>query len=179
MLREVGRIGLGPAGGIGFQNGDGEFGARLAMRREQAAGIGDGRLRRRPWRKCPRRSACFFRPDCATRATARARSAGVASAVFSKIARDLGVFLRAGHGQQVGILRLAARQRLARLRRRARSDSSSVLLVVARAVRPSKNGAHGNSERLLGDILVNGVVGEARERVRRRRRFPLRFRPRR
>ena len=28
-----------------------------------------------------------------------------------------------------------------------------------------EDGAHGNGERLLGDVLVNGVVGEARERV--------------
>ena len=54
-----------------------------------------------------------------------------------EIALDLRIFLRAGHGQQVRISRLAARQRRTRSTTR-RSESSSVLLVVARAVRPSK-----------------------------------------
>ncbi len=46
-----------------------------------------------------------------------------------------------------------------------RSESSSVLLVVARAVRPSSTVRTETARDLLGDVLVNRVVGEARERV--------------
>ena len=81
-----------------------------------------------------------------------------------KIARDLGVFLRAGHGQQVGIVRLAARQRL---RGFDHAPQRIVVGLVGGGARRAavEDGAHGNGEHLLGDVLVNGVVGEARERV--------------
>ncbi len=63
-----------------------------------------------------------------------------------KIARDLGVFLRAGHRQQIGIARLAARQRF---RGFDHAPQRIVVgLVGGRARRAAvEHGAHGNGER--------------------------------
>ena len=81
-----------------------------------------------------------------------------------KIARGLGVFLRPGHRQEIGIARLAARQRL---RGFDHAPQRIVVgLVGGRARRAAvEHGSHRNGEHLLGDVLMNRVVGEARERV--------------
>ena len=81
-----------------------------------------------------------------------------------EIALDLGIFLRAGHGQQAGIFRLAARQS------GGSGDDAAQRIVVGfvgggASGAAVEDGAHGDAECLLGDILVDGVVGEARERV--------------
>ena len=83
---------------------------------------------------------------------------------IGKIARDLRVFLRAGHRQQIGIARLAARQRC---RGGHHAAQRFVVGLVGGGARRAavEHGAHRNGERLLGDVLVDRVVGEARQRV--------------
>ncbi len=163
-LREIGRIRLGPAGGIGFQNGDGKFRARLAVRREQAARIGDRRLRHARGENPGGGLLVLFGHFRDARDGAGAIGGRGVGRIF-KIARYLAVFLRSGHRQQVGIARLAARQRF-----RGVHDAAQRLvvgLVRGRARRAAvEHGAHGNGQRLLGDVLMNRVVGKSRQRVR-------------
>ena len=91
-----------------------------------------------------------------------------------KIARDLGVFLRAGHGQQIGIARLAARERLRGFDHAA--QRIVVGLVGGRARGAAvEHGSHRDGEHLLRDVLMNRVVGEARQRVRDHADFDFGF----
>ena len=162
-MRDVGRIGLGPAGGVALHDGDGKFGAGLAMRGEKALGIGEGHDRSAGGENAGG-GLIAFRGDGdgffdGAGAVARRGSGG-----GGEVARDLGIFLRAGHGQQVGIFRLAAREQ------RGRGDHAAERVVVGLVGGGAggaavEDGAHGDAEMLLGDVLVDGVVGEAGERV--------------
>ena len=84
-----------------------------------------------------------------------------------EIARNLRVLLLAQHRQHIGILRLALRKPLG-------SGHGPAQRLVVNLVRggardaPVEHGAHGNGERLLGDVLVNRVVRESRQRIHRR-----------
>ena len=94
-----------------------------------------------------------------------------------EIARDFLIFLAARASAAGRDFSADCARGLAAAATTRRRDSSSVLFVVARAVRPSIDGANGDAKGLLGDVLVNGVIGEAGERVGGRRRCRLRFRP--
>ena len=133
------------------------------MRGEQAFRVGDRRLRDARRKNAGGRLLVFLghcRDACdGASAVGRRRVGGVL-----KIARGLRVFLRAGHRQEIGIARLAARKRL-------RGFDHAPQRIVVRLVGGGagraaiEHGPHRYGEHLLRDVLMDRVVGEARERV--------------
>ena len=158
-LPKIGRVGLGPAGRVAFEHGDGKFGAGLAMRRVESAGIDQEHGRGARRENAGGCLAVFFGAGH-DRGHGAGAIVGRGAGGRWKIPLDLGIFLRTRHGQQAGIFRLAARQGS---RCGHRAPQLFVIGLVSGGARgaPVKDSAHGNGERLLGDVLVNGVVGEA------------------
>jgi hypothetical protein len=154
---------LGPAGRILLQDGDGKFGATLTMSREQAAGIGQGGNGSASGKDAGGGLLIFLSERGDLRdsegAIPRCGAGGGGEITF-----DLGIFLRAGHGQQAEIFGLAARQS-------RRSRQSAAQRIVVGFVGGGASGAavedcaDGDAQSFLRDILVDGVVGEAREGV--------------
>ena len=100
-----------------------------------------------------------------------ARSAGVACAVRFEVAvARCDTAAGSASGSRSGIGLGQARDRDGLLHHSADAHRRSRRLVVARAVRPSITGAHRKMRAALGHVLMNGVVGEAGERLRPRRR---------
>jgi hypothetical protein len=77
---------------------------------------------------------------------------------------DLPITLLPRNRQQMRIFRLATRQRK---RRVDRTTQRIFVNAIGRSPRrsPIHNGAHRNSEPVLGDVLMDRVVGETRKRV--------------
>ena len=130
-----------------------------------------------PVEKIPAAVCLRFSATRQTRATARARSAGVAAAVAAKEARRLfEYFCLPSIGSRSGFFGWHARQ----IRR---GSNRAPQRFFVRLVRGGARGAavddraHGNAQLLLGDVLMDGVVGEARERVGDHVDIPLRSRP--
>ncbi len=162
-LVAIGSAGFSPSGRIPLQNRDGKFRAALAIAGEESFGIGH-RSSRSPGGKDPGGGLAILLGELGDFGDGDGAILRSGAGGRGEKAPDLSVLLRAGHGQQVGILGLTAGQR-------GRTCYGTAQRVIVGFVGGGaggaavKDGAHGNAERLLGDILVDGVVGEARESV--------------
>src|SRR6267154_25774 len=161
---DVGGVGFGPAGSGAFLDGDGKFGARFAIGGKEATGISECGL------------ALAIRVDsggnlaildgqiagAADRAGAVFR--GESSGRFDDTAYAAIALFRE-HGKETRILRLAVREG-------ERGFDSGTKGVFVNAIGGSArgaaigDGANGNRQAMLGDVLVNGVVGETGQGVR-------------
>jgi hypothetical protein len=79
-------------------------------------------------------------------------------------AAKFAIFLLAGHRQEARIFRLAVRERKRRFDRGAQRVFVDAIGGGAGGAAVD-DGANGHGEAAFGDVLVDGVVGEARERV--------------
>ncbi len=155
---------FGPTRRSFFLCGDGKLGVRFAIRRKSAAGIAQSRL------------ALAVRIDSGSDLTLldcqvtgtpdrpgslfRGESGGLIDKTF-----HAAIALLSGHWQEARILRLAVGKRE---RRFDRGAERVFIDAIGRGARGSavNDRADGNRQPMLGDVLVNGVVGETRQRVR-------------
>ena len=174
MLAHVGRVGFGPAGGIGIHHGDGKFRARLLDSAAKGRANWPAPMPK-PRGKNAGGGLRVLLGDAADAWPRRARDrCGVAAAVAGKIAIDLRrYFCGPGMGSRSGILRLAARERGGGGHHAA--QRFVVGLVGGGASRAAvEDGAHGNaaaSARRRSDEWCCWRSASARRRR-------LRFRPR-
>ena len=156
-------VSLGPASRRLLLHRDGKLRMRFAIRGKKPARIPDGRLRLTARENSRRDLPAFYGkvtssphgPRAIVRRERRCRSRETV---------DLPITLFPRNRQQVRIFRLAMRQR----KRRVDRTSQRIFIdAIGRSPRrsPIHNGAHGNSEPVLGDVLMNRVVGETRKRV--------------
>ena len=108
-IQNVRGVRFGPARGIVFENGDGKFRAGVVVTREESFGICQHGLHEAGGENsggCLVRGVCHF-ADARDGAGAVLRSCRDRGAIEM---RDFLIFLRAEHGQQVGIFGLVARE---------------------------------------------------------------------
>ncbi len=106
--------------------------------------------------------------DCAGAILRRGRDCGAIEM------RDFLIFLRPEHRQQVGIFRFVARQADRSGEHAAKRFFVGLIGGGARGA-AIYYGADGNAQGVLGDVLVDGVIGEARQRVHGRINFHFGF----
>src|SRR6266478_4423871 len=157
-------VGFGPAGSGAFLNGDGKFGARFAIGGKEAAGISESGL------------ALAVRVDSGGNLAILdgqiAGAADRAGAVFrgessSRLDETAyaAIALFCGHWQETRILRLAVGEGERSFDRGAKRVFVNAIGGGARGAAVG-DGSNGDSQTVLGDVLVNGVVGETGQGVR-------------
>src|SRR5712692_295903 len=158
------RIRFGPARGGVFLHGDGEFRVRVAVGREKAARIADDGMTL-PASKNAGSNLALLDGEVAGQANRAGSLVGGESfsifyeAIYARVA----LFSR--HGKKARIFRLAVCQREGGL------DGATKGIFVGAIGRGARraavyDGANRDGKALLGDVLMNAVVGEARQTVR-------------
>src|SRR5258708_5159301 len=156
---DIPRVGFGPACGGAFLNGDGKFGARFAIGDKEATGISESRLALAvrvdsggnlaildgQIAGAVDRAGAVFRGESSSRLD---ETAYAATALFRQ------------HGKETRILRLAVREGARSFDRSAKGVFVNAISGGAR-VAAIGDGANRNRQAMLGDVLLNGVVGEA------------------
>src|SRR5260370_28518165 len=162
-ITNVCRVRLGPARGGAFLHGDGNLRVGFAVAGKETARLAHHDLIL-PTGENPRSDLAIFNSEVASAADgARTILRRELCGSFDE-AVDLAVSLPAGKRQKARIFRLAAREA------KRRFDSSAKRIFVD-AIGGSAGSAvvddrsNGNREALLSHVLMNSVVGEARERA--------------
>src|SRR6266436_3019974 len=160
---DVGGVGFGPACGGALLNGDGKLGVRFAISGKEAARISQSGL------------ALAVRVDSGgdltvldsqiASATDRAGSLfrGESSGWFDETVYAA-IVLLSGHGQETRILRLAAGQGERSFDRRTEGVFVNAVGGGAGGAAIG-DGANRNGQTMLGNVLVNGIVGETAQGV--------------
>ncbi len=159
----VGCIGFRPTCRAAVLHGDRKLRLRLPVRREKAARVAQHRLALPALENSRRHLAIAFRqfarPLDRTRALFRRQLCRGGNEALQPA-----ILLFAGQGQQVRIFRLARRQGQRTLQCRAQRI---LFHAIGRHTSgpPIHHGANRDGQAVLRDILVNRIIGKARERI--------------
>src|SRR5216683_4093234 len=158
------RIRFGPARGGVFLHGDGEFRVRVAVGREKAARIADDGMTL-PASKNAGSNLALLDGEVAGQANRAGSLVGGESCSIFYEAIYARVALFSRHGKKARIFRLAVCQREGGL------DGATKGIFIGAIGRRTRgaavyDGANRDGEAMLGDVLMNAVVGEARQTVR-------------
>lgn len=158
-----GGVGFGPAGEILLQSGDGKLGARLPIGRKKPSRIRQHGFERSGGEDAGGRLTVFLRRTHRVHngtgpILGRGRSGSL------EVASNAWIVLPAGHGQKVGNAWLTARQR-----RGGSNHAPQRFLIGFVGGCPGgaaiERRADGNRQLPLRDVLMDGVVGKAGERL--------------
>ncbi len=160
---DVGGVGFGPAGGGIFLHGNGKFRMRVSVGGEEAAGISESELGLAV-RIDAGGDLAFFDGEVAGAADgAGPLFGGKSGGVFGETIHGA-IALLCGHGEEARIFGLTVGEG-------ERSFDGGAEGIFVDAIGGGTGGAavgdssNGNCETVLGDVLVDGVVGEAGESV--------------
>ena len=161
---DIGGVGFGPACGGTLLNGDGKFGARFAIGGKEATGISECGLALAVRVDSGGNLAILDGQiaDAADRAGAVFR--GESSSRLDETAYAAIALLR-GHGKETRIFRLAVGEGERSFDGGAEGIFVNAIGGGARGAAIG-DGANGNRQTVLGDVLMNGVVGETGQGVR-------------
>ena len=172
-IRNIRETGFRPARRIRLENRDRKLRLGMVVPREQALRVGQQRAVVTGGKNSSR--CLFFFVGEFANASHRA-SAIFSSRLGGRFYKmiDLLVALLLEQGQQIGTLRLVPRQAA---RRRNHPPQRIVVRLVGGSPRraPIEHHPHRNSQRMFGNILMNGVIRKSRQRVDAEVDLHLRF----
>src|SRR6266566_1119608 len=160
---DIGGVGFCPACGGIFLHGDGKFRVRFAMSGKEAARIRQGGLALAV-REDSGGNLAFLDGQIAGAANGAGPIFGREGSGLFDEAVYVAIALLAGHWQETRVLRQTVREG-------ERSFDGGAERVFVDSIRGGARGAavgdraNRNRQAVLGDVLVNGIVGETRQRV--------------